>query len=121
MLDLLSGSSDHPARPLSSVVREVMLTLYQLVFVTLLILGLGGLVAKAFRPEGWVESAFRAIWQANPAYAVCGVLVLSVSGLWIKRTLEQIPLFGKRGDLLVYAFLSLGLFFAVKLFVTGTI
>lgn len=121
MLDFFSSLSDRPGRPLSSVLHDAAQTLVQVVFILLILLGLGGLMVKAFGREGWVESTFSYFWNAHPVYAVFGVIALAASSVWFKRGFEHLPMFGKRGDLLVYACLSLGLFFAVKLLVSGTL
>ena len=106
---------------MSSMLHEAAQTLVQVVFLVLLLLGLGGIVVKAFGPEGWVDAIFRVLWEAHPVFAVFAIIALVAGSSWIKRGLELLPMFGKRGDILVYGCLSLGLFFGVKLLISGTL
>lgn len=119
MLDPLSHLSDRPVRTLIGVCQEGFQTLFQLLLLCLLILGLGGLVYKAIGPDGWLESTLGRIWEAHPTYAITGTLALLIGGAWLHRRLEQLPLFGRGGDWLVYGCLAFGLFFAVRLIATG--
>ncbi len=119
MLDPLSHLSDRPVRTVLGVLQEGVQTLFQLLLLCLLILGLGGLVFKAIGPEGWLEATLGRVWEAQPVYAVLGTLALLVSAGWLQRRLEKLPLFGRGGDWLVYGCLAFGLFVAVRLIATG--
>jgi hypothetical protein len=119
MLDPLSHLSDRPVRTLFGVLQEGVHTLFQLLLLCLLILGLGGLVFKAIGPEGWLEATLGRLWEAHPTQAVLGGLALLVAGGWVQRKVEQLPMFGRGGDWLVFGCLAFGLFFAVRLVATG--
>jgi hypothetical protein len=121
MFDPLSHLTDRPVRSLIGIFQEGIQTLFQLLLLCLLILGLGGLVYKAVGPEGWLESTLGRVWEAHPTYAILGALALLIGGAWLQRRLEQLPLFGRGGDWLVYGCLAFGLFFAVRLIATGAI
>ena len=121
MLEPLSHLSDRPVRTLIGVLQEGIQTLFQLLLLCLLILGLGGLVYKAVRPDGWLESTLGRIWDSYPVLAILGALALLIGGAWLPRKLERLPLFGRGGDWLVYGCLAVGLFFALRLIATGAL
>lgn len=121
MLDPLSQFPDRPIRTLLQVLQEGVTTLFHVLLFSLLVLGLGGLVYKALRPEGWIEATIGQVWNQHPTMAIMTVLGALIAAMWGTRFLQNLPLFGKRGDMLVYACLALGLFFAFKLTVTGSL
>lgn len=121
MLDPFSHLTDRPLRSLFGVVHEGFQTLFQLMFLSLLLLGLGGLVFKAVRPGGWLEGLFAGAWAANPGYGMLAVVALLVGSVWAKRAAENLPLFRRQGNWLLYSCLALGAYFAVQLIATGTI
>lgn len=121
MLDPLSHLTDRPVRGLISGLQEGVQTLFQLLLLCLLVLGLAGLVYKAVGPDGWLEATLGHLWETQPATAIGGALVLVFGAAWIKRGAERLPLFGKGGDWLVYGCLALGLFFAIRLIATGSL
>jgi hypothetical protein len=121
MFDSSSNLTARPVRGLLQILQEGVTTLFHVLLFSLLVLGLGGLVYKALRPEGWIEASFGQIWSQNPTMAIMTALAALVAALWVKRFFEHLPMFGKRGDILVYSCLALGLFFAFKLVVTGSL
>lgn len=121
MLDPLSHLTDRPLRSLFSVVHEGFQTLAQLMFLSLLLLGLGGLVFKTVRPDGWLEGLLGSAWAVNPGYAMLVVVALAIGGTWVKRAAERQSIFRQRGEWLFYSGLALGAYFAIRLIATGTI
>lgn len=121
MFDSLSSLTERPVKSALHVLQEGVQTLFQLLLFSLLVLGFGGLVYKALRTGGWIESFLDRIWDQHPAMAIVTVLAIPVIATWAKRLVDHLPLFGKRGDVLVYCCLALGVFFAFKLAVTGTL
>ena len=53
--------------------------------------------------------------------AIVALLAAAGVATAAKRYFDNGAMFGKRGDILVYGCLALGLFFAFKLVVTGTL
>jgi hypothetical protein len=121
MLDPLSHLTDRPVRGLINGLQEGVHTLFQLLLLCLLVLGLAGLVYKAVGPEGWLQSVLGRVWETQPVTALIGLIVIVISGAWLIGFLERLPLFGKSGDWLVYGCLALGFFFAVRLIATGSL
>jgi hypothetical protein len=121
LLDPMSNLSTRPGRSLFQLLQEGVQTLFHLMLFSLLVLGFGGLVYKALRPEGWLSHTVSQIWTQHPIMAMVICAAGLGTGLWGTRFFERLPLFGKRGDMLVYACLALGLFFAFKLLVTGSL
>ena len=121
MLDPLSDLTTRPGRSLLQILQEGVQTLFHLLLFSLLVLGFGGLLYKALRSEGWVESVLARIWHQHPTAAIVTLLAILAGATWGTRLFERLPLYGKRGDMMVYCCLALGLFFAFKLVVTGSV
>ncbi len=121
ILDPLSDLTARPVRSVLQILQEGVQTLFHLLLFSLLVLGFGGLLYKALRSGGWVESVLGRIWDQHPVAAIVTLLAALAAGTWGTRMFERLPLFGKRGDMLVYCCLALGLFFAFKLVVTGSL
>ena len=121
MLDPLSNLTARPVRSVLQILQEGVRTLFHLLLFALLVLGFGGLFYKALRSGGWIEGVLGRIWDQNPTLAIMTLLAVLAGATWGTRLFDRLPLFGKRGDLLVYCCLALGLFFAFKLVVTGSL
>jgi hypothetical protein len=121
MFDPLSEITQRPARGVVQILQEGVLTLFHLMLFSLLLLGLGGLIYKSVRSGGWIESALGGLWTQHPGMAMPALLSAAGVLALIKRYFDNRAMFGKRGDILVYGCLALGLFFAFKLIVTGTL
>ena len=117
----ISDLTQRPARGALQLLQEGIQTLFHLLLFSLLLLGFGGLVYKALRTGGWIESVLGAIWTQHPGTAMLALLAGGAAVFGLKRFFDNMGMFGKRGDLLVYGCLALGLFFAFKLLVTGTL
>jgi hypothetical protein len=88
---------------------------------SLLVLGVVGLIYKAFKPGGLVSQWLETFWHMHPGYAALMVVAILAGGFGLKRWLDATSLDGARGDVLIYAGLALGLFFGFQLIVTGSI
>ena len=121
MLDPLSDLTARPVRSLLQILQEGVQTLFHLLLFSLLVLGFGGLLYKVLGSEGWVASVLGRIWDQHPTAAIVTLLATLAGATWGTRLFERLPLYGKRGDMLVYCCLALGLFFAFKLVVTGSV
>jgi hypothetical protein len=121
LLDPISDMTARSNRSLIQILQEGIQTLFHLMLFSLLALGLGGLIYKAVRPDGWIGNTLSQLWSQHPVATIV-VCALGLAGAGFgTRLFERLPLFGKRGDMLVYCCLALGLFFAFKLIVTGSL
>ena len=121
MFDPISDLSARPVRSILQILQEGVQTVFHLLLFSLLVLGFGGLLYKGLRAGGWVESVLGGIWDQHPTVAIVALLAGLAGATWGTRMFDRLPMFGKRGDLLVYGCLALGLFFAFKLVVTGSL
>jgi hypothetical protein len=121
ILDPLSDLTARPVRSVLQILQEGVQTLFHLLLFSLLVLGFGGLLYKALRSGGWVESVLGRIWDQHPTVAIVTLVAALAGATWGTRAFDRLPMFGKRGDMLVYCCLALGLFFAFKLVVTGSL
>lgn len=121
LFDPLSDLTNRPMRGSLSILQEGIQTLFHLLLFSLLLLGFGGLIYKALRSGGWIESLLGSFWAQHPAMAIVALLAAFGGAAGTRRFLNRSGMFGTRGDLLVYGCLALGLFFAFKLIVTGTL
>ena len=121
MFDPFSDLTARPAKGLYTLVQEGLQTLFHLLLFSLLLLGFGGLIYKALRSGGWVETLLANPWAQHPAMTIVAVLCAIGSIACARRFFNNGATWGKRGDLLVYGCLALGLFFAFKLLVTGSL
>jgi Na+/H+ antiporter NhaC len=121
MFDPFSDLTDRPVRGVLHLLQEGVQTLFHLLLFSLLLLGFGGLIYKALRSGGWIESLLASFWAQHPAMAVVALLAAGGVAAGARRYFNNGSMFGKRGDILVYGCLALGLFFAFKLVVTGAL
>ena len=121
LFDPLSSLTDRPARGVLLILQEGIQTLFHLLLFSLLLLGFGGLIYKALRSGGWIESILGSFWAQHPTMAIGALLAAIGVATCAKRYFDNAAMFGKRGDILVYGCLALGLFFAFKLVVTGSL
>jgi len=121
MFDSLSDLTSRPARGVLQILQEGIQTLFHLLLFSLLLLGFGGLIYKALRNGGWVESLLSGFWAQHPASAIAALLATVCLAAGVRRYFDNGRMRGRRGDVLVYGCLALGLFFAFKLVVTGSL
>lgn len=121
LFDTPSNLTDRPVRGIVLILQEGIQTLSHLLLFSLLLLGFGGMIYKALRSGGWIETLLGSFWAAHPAWAIAALLAALAAVAAAKRYFDNATMFGKRGDILVYGFLALGLFFAFKLVVTGAL
>ena len=121
MLDPLSDLTARPAKGLYTLMQEGLQTLFHLLLFSLLLLGFGGLIYKALRSGGWIDTLLANVWAQHPAMTMALLLGIIGCVAGARRFFNNGAVWGKRGDLLVYGCLALGLFFAFKLLVTGSL
>jgi hypothetical protein len=121
LLDPISDMTARSNRSVWQMLQEGIQTLFHLLLFSLLALGFGGLIYKAVRPDGWIGNTLSQLWAQHPVATIVACGAALAASAFGTRLFERLPLFGKRGDMLVYCCLALGLFFAFKLIVTGSL
>ena len=120
MLDPVTSFQHRPIRTLSSVLQESVQTLFEVLVVSLLLLGIIGFVFKAFGSDGLVLRLLQTAWEGGPGYLLLASVALMIGFVGIKRFFYRRPAaIGRGGDMLVFGFLALGAFFGLRLIVTG--
>jgi hypothetical protein len=120
MLDPVTSFHHRPLRTLSGVFQEALQTLFELLILSLLLLGIIGLMFKAFGAGGLVPRLLHSAWQSGPGYLAMAIVALVFAVAWVKRAFYKRPAaVGRGGDMLVFSCLALGAFFGLRLIVTG--
>jgi hypothetical protein len=86
--------------------------------VGLVVLGLGGIAYRLFKPEGWGSSLLGYLWDKSPWLVWLGafsIAALTLAGRHVMVTR------GSSGNLFTYLLLGSGVFFLFKLVVTGNL
>jgi hypothetical protein len=114
--------SERTSRTLGQMLRSGMEDAVAVAVVGLVVLGVGGLVYKLLNPGGWLSEWLGRLWDKSPGlvwvvgFAGAAVVILG------KHVYDRNPRGNSaRGNLAVYAFLALGLFFFFKLIVIGSL
>ena len=120
MLDPLASFQHRPIRTLGNIVHESVQTLFQVFLLSLLLLGIGGVLVKALGKDGWLPGLLQSAWHSGPAYLLMVIIALFIVGAWFRRLAHQRPTaMSRAGDTMVFACLALGVFFSSRLIVTG--
>src|SRR5258706_15249403 len=101
MFDPFNNLTDPPARGFLQILQEGIQPLFQLLLFSLLLLGFGGLIYKALRSGGWIESILGSFRAGHPAMAIAALLAALAVAAGAKRYFDNATMFGKRGDILV--------------------
>jgi hypothetical protein len=86
--------------------------------VGLVVLGLGGIVYRLFKPEGWGSSLLGYLWDKSPWLVWLGAFTIAAGTLAGRHAMG---IRGGSGNLFTYLLLAAGVFFLFKLVVTGTL
>jgi Na+/H+ antiporter NhaC len=121
IFDPYSELTDRPVRGVLHLLQEGLQTLFHLLLFSLLLLGFGGIIYKALRSGGWIQSILEGFWAQHPSTAIVALVAAAGVAAGAKRYFDNVSMFRTRGDFLVYGCLALGLFFAFKLVVTGAL
>ena len=122
MLNPIANLQGRNARSLGSVVHEALYTIFQLLLLSLLVLGIGGVAYSAISADGWLLGMLKRAWHHDPVYAFLGVCGVFLGGGLLKGFFEQrLEKFDHIGDILIYGWLLLGAYYAARLILTGSI
>jgi hypothetical protein len=122
MLNPITNLHDRPLRYLAGVLHESVYTIFQLLLLSLLLIGIGGFVVKAIGTGGWLPGMLESAWHSNPIYALFVIGALVLGGGWLKRVFDhRLTKLNHAGDVLIYGCLALGVFFSLRLITTGSL
>ncbi len=115
------GHSERSPRRASRRFADLRTLLVHGFVLMLMLLGIGGGLYKFLRPGGWLSRFAGGLMDAGGWAALFGVGVLLGFSLLVREWLDDPDRSGSRGDVLLYAAMSLGVFFAFELLVNGTL
>lgn len=104
---------------MSKEVKGILHLLADIASLFLMLIGVGGAMFKFLNPDGWLKAWMHEIWHFNPGYLLVSAVLLLVAFLLVKRWLDSLNTKTFLGDLIMYAWIALGLYFAVHLALTG--
>jgi hypothetical protein len=100
--------------------RNLLQWLFDLATFCLMLIGVVGVMLKMLAPDGWLKTWLREIWQFDPGWMLIFIVCALVASLLAKRWLESFQ--GKKalaGDLVMYVWVAMGLYFVVGRLMTG--
>jgi hypothetical protein len=114
--------SGRTSKSFSHMLRSGLEDAVAVAVVVLVVLGIGGLVYKLLNPDGWLSDWLGRLWAKSPGLVWLVGFVGAAVVIFGKHAYDRNPRADSaRGNLVVYAFLALGLFFFFKLIVTGSL
>lgn len=99
---------------------ELLTLLFNGAVVVLLLVGFAGLVSKLFGPGGLAGSGIMKLVEGRTGTVLLILLGVLAAGYAVTRWFDTAGSKSKRGDILLYAGVALGLYFAFKLYTTGS-
>lgn len=99
--------------------KSTLQLLADFAFFCLMIVGVGGVMFKFLMPDGWISIWMHEIWRFNPGYMLVVAVFALIAFLLGKRWMDGFNTKTSLGDLIMYAWIALGLYFIFKLVVTG--
>jgi ABC-type Na+ efflux pump permease subunit len=100
--------------------KSILQLLVDFIFFCLMIIGVGGAMFKVLAPDGWLKTWLHEIWQLDhPAYALVVAVFALIAFTLAKRWMGGFNPKTSLGDLIMYAWMGLGLYFVVKWLATG--
>lgn len=104
---------------MSKKVKSTLQLLGDFIFFCLMILGVGGVMFKVLMPDGWLKTWIHEIWQLDLGHALIVAIFALIAFILAKRWLDGFSSKTSLGDLIMYGWMGLGLYFIVKLLFTG--
>lgn len=104
-----------------NLVKTVIQLAKDLVLFGLTLFGIGGVIFKFIMPEGWLAAFIGHAWNDNPGYTLGIAALLALLFIPAKNWLDNLSFKDSLGNLITYAWVLTGLYFAVSLFMTGAI
>jgi hypothetical protein len=109
-----------PSSKTSGLLGQLIEDVAAIALVGLVVLGIGGMAYKLFKPEGWGSSLLGYLWDKSPGLvwlAGFSVAMVTLAGRHAVHTRAR----ESSGNLLTYVLVALGVFFLLKLLLTGSL
>lgn len=89
-------------------------------FICLIALGVGGVMYKILAPDGWFHAAMGELGKVGLVHALVFLAAAALTLFLAKRAMEGFNMKASLGNLIMYAWVLLGLYFGVRYFLTGS-
>jgi len=100
--------------------KSLLQLLVDFVLLCLVSLGVIGTVFKLLMPDGWFEVFIKELWQLDAKLLLATPLFILIVFIFAKRWLGDVAVKSSLGNWIMYAWMALGLYFAIKLLATGS-
>lgn len=100
--------------------KNIFRLLLDLATFCLMLVGVVGVTVKMLAPDGWLKTWLGEFWQFDPSWMLIFFVCALIAFLLAKRWLESFQ--GKKalaGDLVMYAWVVMGLYFVVRWLLAG--
>jgi hypothetical protein len=105
----------------STSLNDIAGFLYSLGVVALALMGMTGVLYHVLAPNGSLTAWAGRVWGAHPIFAMLVVVGLVAMALTARSQQVSYQRATGRSDLPLYAFVALGMFFAVRLLTNGAL
>lgn len=100
--------------------KNLIQTIVDFIFFCLMVLGVGGVMFKFLAPQGWFEAIMHELGKFGLGQALVIAVAVLVAFLLAKRWMDGFNMKTSLGDMIMYAWMLLGLYFAFRYIVTGS-
>ena len=100
--------------------KSLLQLLVDFVLLCLVSLGVIGTVFKLLMPDGWFEVFIQELWQFDAKLLLATPVFILITFILAKYWLRDVSVKSSLGDWIMYAWMGLGVYFAVQLLATGS-
>ena len=100
--------------------KSILQLVFDFALFCLMIVGVGGVMYKVLMPGGWFQGWASELWQLGTGHALVFTVFALISFALAKLWLRSLNMKTAFGDLILYGWMALGLYFIVKLITTGS-
>ena len=100
--------------------KSLLHLIVDFVLFCLMLLGVSGTMYKVLMPDGWLKQWLHEIWLLGVGRTLVIAVLALVAFILAKRWLDAFDAKAGFGNLVMYTWIALGLYFAVTLMVGGS-
>ncbi len=100
--------------------KNLLQTIVDFIFFCLMVLGVGGVMFKFLAPDGWFQVVMHELGKFGLGHALIIAVGALIAFLLAKRWMEGFNMKTSLGDMIMYAWMLLGLWFGFRYIVTGS-